>query len=106
VTGFSVRKTTRQDKKNGAGAFQQMLVVLGGGTELATCAVSYGTAEKIEAWIRAHPAFCGNVPQNAAASQGAVQATFADEFVKLAQLRDAGAQSPEEFAQAKAKLLN
>jgi hypothetical protein len=63
VTGFSVRKTTRQDKKNGAGAFQQMLVVLGGGTELATCAVSYGTAEKIEAWIRAHRKLSSQVRQ-------------------------------------------
>jgi hypothetical protein len=62
VTGFSVRKPTRQDKKNGASALQQVLVVQGGATEIAACPVSYGTAEKIEAWIRAHAAFRGNVP--------------------------------------------
>jgi hypothetical protein len=32
--GFSVRKTTRQDKKNGASALQQVIVLQGGGTEL------------------------------------------------------------------------
>jgi hypothetical protein len=49
ITGFSVRKATRQDKKNGASALQQVLVLQGGGTELAACPVNYGTAQKIEA---------------------------------------------------------
>ena len=66
-----------------------------------------GTAEKIEAWIRAHPSFRGNVPQNApaAALQGAAPVSIVDELTKLAQLRDAGVLSPEEFDRAKAKLL-
>jgi hypothetical protein len=107
VTGFSVRKATKQDKKNGASAFQQVLVLQGGGTELAACPINHGTAEKIEAWIRAHPSFCGNVPQKAAtaAPQGMAPVTIADELAKLAQLRDAGVLSPEEFTKAKAKLL-
>jgi hypothetical protein len=105
VTGFSVRKVTRQDKKNGASAFQQMLTLQGSGTELATCPVNHGTAEKIEAWIRAHPAFRGNMPQNGPGPQVAAPVTIADELTKLAQLRDAGVLSPNEFAQAKAKLL-
>ncbi len=72
------------------------------------CPVNYGTAEKIEAWIRAQPSFRGNVPQNApvAAPQGAVPVNIADELMKLAQFRDAGVLSPEEFDQAKAKLLS
>lgn len=107
VTGFSVRKATRQDRKIGASALQQVFVLQGGGTELAACPVSYGTAAKIEAWIRAHPSFRGNVPQNAppAVPQTAASVSIADELVKLAQLRDAGVLSPEEFDQAKAKLL-
>ena len=107
VTGFSVRKATRQDRKNGASAFQQVLALQGGGTELATCPVNHGTAAKIEAWIRKHPSFRGNVPQNTppAALQGPALGTIADELTKLAQLRDAGVLSQEEFDQAKAKLL-
>jgi hypothetical protein len=107
VTGFSVRKVTRQDKKNGASAFQQMLILQGSGTELATCAINHGTAAKIEAWIRAHPSFRGNVPQHGtgAASQGSVPVSIADELAKLAQLREAGVLSAGEFDQAKAKLL-
>lgn len=65
VTGFSDRNATRQDRKNGAIALQEVLVVQVSGTDLATCPVSYGTAAKIEAWIRAHPFFRGNVPQHA-----------------------------------------
>ena len=107
VTGFSVRKATKQDKKNGATAWQQVFVLQGSGTELATCPVNYGTAQKIEAWIRAHPSFRGNVPQNAPviAPQGTVQVDIADQLTKLVQLRDAGVLSPEEFDKAKAKLI-
>jgi hypothetical protein len=81
----------------------------GGGTELAACPVNYGTAQKIEAWIRVHPSFRGNVPQNApaVAPQGPVPViNIADELMKLLQLRDIGALSSEEFDQAKAKLLD
>lgn len=107
VTGFSVRKATRQDRKNGASSMQQVFVLQGGGTELAACPINYGTAEKIEAWIRAHPSFRGNVPQNkpVATPQGTGPVNVADEIMKLVQLRDAGVLSPEEFNQAKAKLL-
>jgi hypothetical protein len=107
VTGFSVRKATRQDKKNGASALQQMFVLQGSGTELAAYPVNHGTAGKIEAWIRAHPSFRGNVPQNepAAARSDATQVNIADELMKLVQLRDVGALSPGEFDKAKAKLL-
>lgn len=107
VTGFSVRKVTRQDRKNGASALQQVFVLQGSGTELAACPINYGTAQKIEAWIRAHPRFRGNVPQNAPvrAPLGAALVNIADELAKLVQLRDAGVLSPEEFDQAKAKLL-
>jgi hypothetical protein len=105
VTGFSVRKATRQDRKNGASALQQVIVLQGGGTELASCAVNYGTAEKIEAWIGAHPSFGANAARNAPPAQVAAPDNIADQLTKLAQLRDAGVLSPEEFDQAKAKLL-
>jgi hypothetical protein len=108
VTGFSVRKATKQDKKNGASGLQQVLVLQGSGTEIARCAVNYGTAEKIEAWIRAHPSFRGNIPQTSpsATAQSAAPSSLTDELEKLAQLRDAGVLSASEFDQAKAKLLS
>ena len=104
---YSVRKATKQDKKNGASMLQQVLILQGSGTELAACPINYGTAQKIEAWIRAHPSFRGNVPQDAprTAPQGAASVNIADQLTKLVQLRDAGVLSPEEFDQAKAKLL-
>ena len=107
ITGFSVRKATRQDKKNGASALQQVFVVQGGGTELAACPVNYGTAQKIEAWIRQHPAFRGNAPRNpsVATPQGTARVDIADQLSKLAELRSAGVLSQEEFDRAKAKLL-
>ena len=84
-----------------------MFVLQGSGTELAACAVNYGTAQKIEAWIRAHSSFRGNVPQNApvVAPQGTAPVSIADELAKLVQLRDAGVLSPEDFDKAKAKLI-
>lgn len=107
MTGFSVRKATRQDRKNGASAFQQVLVLQGSGTELAACPINYGTAQKIETWIRAHPSFRGNVPQNlqATAPQATAMVNIADELTKLAKLREAGVLSSDEFDKAKAKLL-
>jgi hypothetical protein len=77
----------------------------GGGTELASCSVNHGMAAKIEAWIRAHPAFRSSVPQSAAAPQVGASVDIADQLLKLAQLRDTGVLSPQEFDQAKAKLL-
>jgi hypothetical protein len=107
VTGFSVRKATRQDKKNGASMLQQVFVLQGSGTEIGSCAVNYGTAQKIEAWIRAHPSFRGNVPQYGLQPSAPVAGplSIADELAKLAQLRDAGVLSSAEFEQAKARLL-
>lgn len=107
VTGFSVRKANKQDKRAGASSLQQVFVLQGGGTELASCPVNYGTAELIEGWIRKHPSFRGNVPQSAptAPTRAAAPASIADELAKLGQLRDAGVLSPEQFEQAKAKLL-
>ena len=67
--------------------------------------VNHGTAEKIEAWIRAHPSFGSNAAQNAPVPQVAASVDIADQLVKLAQLCDSGVLSPQEFDQAKAKLL-
>jgi hypothetical protein len=106
VTGFSVRKATRQDKRNGARALQKVIVLQGGGTELASCPVNHGTAEKIEAWIRAHPSFGSNTAQNPPPSQGAASVDIADQLAKLAKLRDAGVLSSQEFDRAKSKLLD
>lgn len=108
ITGFSIRKATKQDRKNGASALQQVVVLQGGGTELAACAVNYGTAQKIEEWIRRHPAFRGNVPQDASAATPDIadRTNVADQLSKLAQLRNDGVLSPEEFDRAKAKLLS
>ena len=100
ITGFAVRKQGK--------VLERTFVILGNGTELASVSVNHGTSEKIEAWFRAHTLFRGNVPQAAPAPRqsAAPPATMADELIKLAQLRDAGALSPEEFDRAKAKLLN
>lgn len=110
VTGFTTRRPTKEDKKIGAGRLHQVFVIQGSGTEIAKVAVNYGTGEKIEAWIRAHPLFRGNVTQAAPApiviQQPQVQATLADQLVQLGQLRDSGVLSPAEFDQAKARLLN
>lgn len=134
ITGFSVRKPTKQDKEQlGAKWGQEILVVQGGGTELASCAVNQGTAQKFEAWVRSHPAFGGNpapyepaetlyepaetqyepaeAPYAAEARYEPAQvppappASVADELAKLAKLRDGGVLSPEEFDAAKANLL-
>src|SRR5262245_4511730 len=58
ITGFSVRKVTRDDKKRlKASSLQQVLTIQGSGTTLAEVAINHGTAEKIETWLRAHPDF-------------------------------------------------
>lgn len=108
VSGFSVRRPTLQDKKDGASSMQKVLVLQGNGTEIASCPVSYGTAQKIEDWIRSHPAFRGNAAQTAPAAmpQPAAPSNLVDELTRLGQLRDSGVLSAEEFEQAKAKLLS
>src|SRR4051794_26209662 len=58
ISGFSVRKVTRDDKKRlNASSMQQVLTIQGSGTTLAEVAVNHGTAQKIEQWFRAHPDF-------------------------------------------------
>jgi uncharacterized protein DUF2510/putative oligomerization/nucleic acid binding protein len=103
VTGFATRKPTKQDKKNGAGAFTVMIVLYGGGTELGAAAVNHGTPEKIEAWFRAHSLFRGNVPQ--AQQQAAPQPSLGDEIAQLAALHAQGVLTDEEFQAAKAAKL-
>jgi hypothetical protein len=49
VTGFSVSR--------GHKLLERDLNVLGNGTMLGAARVNHGTAEVIEAWFRAHPAF-------------------------------------------------
>jgi hypothetical protein len=104
ISGFSVRKVTRDDKKRlNASSMQQVLTIQGSGTTLAEVAVNYGTAEKIEQWFRAHPDF--REPTQASTAPAGPGISVADELAKLAQLRDTGVLSPEEFAAQKAKLL-
>ena len=101
VTGFAVRKGNKM--------LERTFVVLGHGTELAEVSVAHGVSEKIEQWIREHPDFRGNVPQasttaeSAAAPRSAL--SVADELAKLAELRNAGVLTDDEFAAQKAKLL-
>ena len=60
ISGFSVRKVTRDDKKRlNASSLQQVLRIQGSGTTLAEVAVNYGTAQKIEEWFRKQPDFAG-----------------------------------------------
>ena len=102
VTGFSVSK--------GARALERTLKILGNGTEFAAASVPHGVSEKIEAYFRQHPDFGGNVqsvttaqtPQTSDVSSHLI----ADELLKLAQLRNAGVLTDEEFAAQKAKLLS
>ena len=104
VSGFSVRKVTRDDKKRlKASSMQQVLTVQGSGTMLAEVAVNHGTGEKIEEWFRGHPDFGANARPQAPPSAGTV--SVADELAKLAQLRDAGVLSADEFEAQKARLL-
>lgn len=104
VSGFSVRKATRDDKKKlDASSMQQVLLIQGSGTVLAEVAVNYGAAEKIEEWFRAHSDFGASARSQP--SPYASSLSVADELSKLAQLRDAGILSEDEFQAQKAKLL-
>lgn len=110
VTGFSVRKVTRDDKKRlKASGLQQVLTVQGSGTTLAEVAINHGTAQKIEAWFRAHRDFGSGAQSQAPVAQQGSQpvapSSVADELMKLAQLRDAGVLTPDEFEAQKSKLL-
>jgi hypothetical protein len=82
--------------------------ILGNGTELASVSVNHGVSEKIEAYFHNHPDFSSN---NQATTTDALAASgkpglIADELIKLAQLRDAGVLTEDEFATQKAKLLS
>ena len=104
VSGFSVRRATRDDKKRlKASSLQQVVTVQGSGTTLAEVAVNHGTAEKIEEWFRARSDFGANARSQA--SHSATPLSVADELAKLAQLRDSGVLSPQEFDTQKSKLL-
>ncbi len=100
VSAVAVRKPTRDDKKRlKAGAFQQVVSLLGSGTTIVEFPVNQGAGERIEQWFRARPDF------GAAAHDSAPVSSIADELGKLAQLRDAGVLTPDEFDARKAKLL-
>ena len=104
ISGFSVRKVTRDDKKRlNASSLQQVLTIQGSGTTLAEVAVNYGTAQKIEEWFRAHPDF--GAKTEVLATAAATGNSLADELAKLAQLRDQGVLTAEEFTAQKARLL-
>lgn len=104
ISGFSVRKVTRDDKKRlNASSMQQILAIQGSGTTLAEVAVNYGTAQKIEQWFRGHPDFREAAQASTAPARPGI--SVADELAKLVQLRDAGVLSPEEFVAQKTKLL-
>jgi hypothetical protein len=96
VTGFSVSK--------GGRALERTLKILGNGTELAAASIPHGVSEKIEAYIRNHPDFGGNVQAVASAGPPAPN-LIADELIKLAQLRDGGVLTDAEFSAQKVKLL-
>jgi hypothetical protein len=82
--------------------------LLGNGTELASVSVNHGVSEKIESYFRGHPDFGGNVQAVAPATQPPLETSslIADELTKLAQLRDVGVLTEDEFASQKAKLLS
>jgi hypothetical protein len=105
VTGFAV-------VKNGK-LLERTLNVMGGGAVLASVDVAHGVSEKIEEWFRSHPAFRMNAPATAAHVSGPVPPSapaepsllIADELKKLADLRDAGVLTSEEFSARKDLLL-
>lgn len=105
VTGFSVRKATKEDRKRFKNArHTEIFSVQGSGTVLGESPVTYGTADKIEQWFRAHPDFGKDVKRpSSETSSGTV--SVADELAKLAQLKDAGVLTDEEFEAQKKRLL-
>lgn len=91
VTGFSTEKCGK--------LLTRKFNVLGNGTLLGSAEVNHGTAEVIEQWFRAHPAFSSVAPAGSATS------SIADEITKLGVLRSQGLLTEQEFAAQKAKLL-
>lgn len=99
IRGFSVTKSSKM--------LERTLRITGNGTELASVSMNHGVAEKIEAWVRAHPDFHTTAlaqPTSAPASHLGNR-LIADELIKLAQLRDSGVLTEVEFGQQKAKRL-
>jgi hypothetical protein len=114
VTGFSVTK--------GSKMLERTIRIMGGGSVLAEVSVAHGVSEKIEEWFRAHPAFRSHAPATAAHVMAAASAAspmaaapppvaqvdsllVADELRKLAELRDCGVLTDDEFAGRKQLLL-
>ena len=105
VTGFSVRKVTKEDKKRLKNAsMTQIFAVQGSGTVLGESPVTYGTADKIEQWFRAHPDF-GKDVKEATNETTASAPSVADELAKLAELKESGVLTEEEFNTQKTRLL-
>jgi hypothetical protein len=96
VVGFT---ETRGGKKS----LQNTLHIVGLGGEIASCDVNVGTTQRIEEWFRAHTDFGKNNQRPSTSVPGT--SSVADELTKLAQLRDAGVLTDQEFAAQKAKLL-
>jgi len=103
VTGFSVTKNGKM--------LERRLHILGNGSTLAFVDVNHGTSELIEEWFRRHKLFHGNVSRSVPTPTGPPVPTgtgpemIADELRKLAQLRNEGILSDQEFEEQKAKLL-
>jgi Short C-terminal domain len=96
--------------KNGK-MLERRLHILGNGSTLAFVDVNHGVSEQVEAWFRKHKLFHGNVARSAptpsAPPRAPVpnQSMVADELRNLADLRNEGILSDEEFQAQKAKLL-
>lgn len=99
VTGFSVTK--------GGKALQRTFNVVGNGTLLGSASVNHGTSELIEKWFRAQPRFAQNsAPTVNTTSDGMPSSTLiADELRKLADLRNEGVLTDDEFVAQKSRLL-
>jgi hypothetical protein len=108
VQSFSVVK--------GGKMLERTLNIMGSGTCLASVSINHGTAEKIEEWFRRHPQWRDSAPMSApvaatlqinqpAPGSDAGGLLIADEIRRLAELRDEGILTEEEFAARKAVLL-
>jgi hypothetical protein len=104
VMGFSVIEHGKP--------LERRLQILGNGSTLAYVDVPQGVSEVIERWFRGHKLFYGNVVRSSPTPSGppaqpAVNqsAMVADELRKLADLRNEGILSDQEFEIQKAKLL-
>jgi Short C-terminal domain len=97
VSGFSVTKSKKM--------LERTFNVHGNGTLLASTSVNHGVSEKIEKWFRSHPQFGQGTGATLTPVAAAPSGMVADELRKLAQLKEQGILSEEEFAAAKTRLL-